>query len=793
MSMREWFIVRPVQADTSTNELRSVARVAGDILSGSTLLWVRVGNAGLQEFIFSTRSQVERVEKSMGVKCEPCDWPVLPENVAVAHSLVQYRSRLNVQDTVSRLHENVESQRGTFEGLVEENSFVAVTVRRAGLVEDRRIRDWVADETNTSPDANPLVERGRMLMRVSVGCARSHVGEFASQVGAVFMPVMSSLGWHFSVPRLGGLLSSLLVAGLCAGLMVHSVEGWWLFAVLMLIALVAGVVYFSGRSVWESVLTKPHHYWSVWPRHRMSRLSARMGNMGVEGEKRAERAYPLHRSTLVSPALTLINLMVPSGVGQSLVSGDFPAPDVLTRSGVLIGVDSRDRQVFLDSSQLYRGLAIMGKTGSGKSVLMLGVQKWADQHRSDSAPNVWGADSRLFDFVMKDTSNVRLLQQWRKERGLPAGRVMSILNPQSPCLDFLGLLSNDSARVTGVRIASNMQYAFPAGDILKDSLSVLGWAFTCGVFLSRFARTRGELLRERFNLLSAQFPMVAGLEFPVSPVGWAHYCLAGSDMGVQFLRMLAVVLPSLTTVEGLSERERVDLQDAVSCVRLLTGGVTDKQKNVVSDSQVSQHLQAARNKTSLLLTCEQVFTPTRRLVSWEQVVRMPGDYHIIFAPSREFGYADLSMESILASWALHQMWETMRAQCEGWQQAGKHTMVSCDELSLLAGADASTVVALKEQGRSFGLLCVFATQYPQQLPANLLESFIGYDTVITFDHPDGEVANMIATKRFMPGIDGATIQGLHLYHAAVRTRTVDVVQPGFIVKVADFTNVHQQV
>ena len=786
--MKHWFHIHPVDATQTTNEIRSIARTLGDTLTNTTFLWVRNEGESLNEYAYTTVQQAQRLEKTMNITCEPCEQPTLP-HTRMAHALVQYRSRLNVQDTVSRLHENVESQRSTFDSLVEENSFVSVTVRRAGLVEDRRIRDWVADETNASPDANPLVERGRMLIRVNVGGHR--VGDMASQVGGLLMPVLSSVGWHYSFPRLGGLLMSLLVGGVCAGLAVHSQAGWWLFAILMLVALVAGGLYYSARTPWESVLTVPHHYWSVWPRHRMSRLSARMSNLGVEGEKRAERAYPLHRSTLICPALTLMNVIVPSRVGQALASADYPAPDVLTRSGVLIGEDSRHRNVYLDPTQLYRGVAIMGKTGSGKSVLLLGLMKWADQYRHTTPATVWGEDSRLIDFVMKDTGSLRLLEQWRRVQNLPTGRVMSVLDPQSPCLDFLGLSEHLPARQTGVRIASRMQMAFPQGDILKDSLSVLGWAFTVAVFCDRLMRVHEQAVRERIGLLSEKFPLAASLVLPSSVVGWAHYCVAGSDMSVQFLRLLTVLLPGLSDVVGDGLRQ--DWRDAISCVNLLTGGVNERGRAVQSDSQVSQHLQSARNKTSLLLTCEQVFTPSRRLVSWEKILEHAGDYHLIFAPSSRYGYADSSMENILAAWAVQGLWETMRRVGEGWQQQGKQTMVTCDELSLLAGADASTVVALKEQGRSYGLMCVFATQYPQQLPANLLESFIGYDTVVTFDHPDMQVAEMIAQKRFLPGLGANTIQGLHVYHAAVRTRTVDVVQPGFVVKVHDFTKSSERV
>ena len=117
-------------------------------------------------------------------------------------------------------------------------------------------------------------------------------------------------------------------------------------------------------------------------------------------------------------------------------------------------------------------------------------------------------------------------------------------------------------------------------------------------------------------------------------------------------------------------------------------------------------------------------------------------------------------------------------------------MLVCDELSLLANGNDGIMPALREQGRSFGLLLVFATQYPTQLSYAMLDSFIGYSTFITYNTTIPRIADMTA-KRLTnnDGEDGwrsGAVMNLPRYAAAVRTRTQEQLQPTFLVHVNDF-------
>ena len=97
---------------------------------------------------------------------------------------------------------------------------------------------------------------------------------------------------------------------------------------------------------------------------------------------------------------------------------------------------------------------------------------------------------------------------------------------------------------------------------------------------------------------------------------------------------------------------------------------------------------------------------------------------------------------------------------------------------------------LREQGRSFGLILVFATQYPTQLSDTLLDSFLGYTTFISYNTSIPRIATLTAARltdnEGLDGWTGGAVTNLPKYHAAVRTRNMEQIQPAFIVSVKDF-------
>lgn len=802
----EWFRIMRTMKSMSGDELRSVASQTVPLLDGCTLLLVRSHGGVVEEYIRGEKVKVERVGSVLGFTVEASGEPAVPDGLRLAHALIPLRARLNYVSSVKELRENAVQTRQGVEASLGEDSYAAVTFRHADWVENRHIRDWVADEENMAPDSNPLVGYGRLLCRVSVG-DRGDAATVVRSVAHAFMPLLSDVASHPSCPRLGlpasmGALAALSggawwgLASLPLPVPVGVYDGLKALLAISLILTILGVIRFCRRSVWDDILQRPRRRW--WRvNRRKGRLSGAMTNTGGEqkdnGKYSRELAYPLQRTTLISPAYTVATLIIPTANGRQVAQDAHPAPDALTAGGVYLGEDETGRKTYLDETQLYRGIAILGKTGSGKSVLMTGIMQWADSHRTTTPPTVWGEDSRVIDLVMKDDSNVAVMQAYRKRHDLPAAHVCRLLDPQSPSFDLLGLWDGLDARTTGGMIASRMQYSFNKGDIMKDSLSILGQAFTIGVAAQRVESAKPGLIANRVRTLEPKYAGCEDFTTPLSPVGWASVALAGTDGGVAVARALHQVVTGLARDTTVPEAIRADCLLAAQAGVQLYGRIGDNGRPTISDSIAQQRMQASRNKADLLLKCETVFDPKRARIRWTQLLDHPGDYHIILAPDAAHQYTDANMPNILGSWLVHTLWETIRSQCGDWQANGKHIMVYCDELSMLAKADEQSLVALKEQGRSYGLMLVFATQYPNQLPTALLDSFLDYDTVMTFDHPDALTAGMLCDRRFHTvdgdGWNGGVIQGLPLYHAAVRTRTKRSLQPPFIVTVHDFSTV----
>ena len=215
---------------------------------------------------------------------------------------------------------------------------------------------------------------------------------------------------------------------------------------------------------------------------------------------------------------------------------------------------------------------------------------------------------------------------------------------------------------------------------------------------------------------------------------------------------------------------------------------------MLKDRSVCPKARASANKVRQFMDVEHVFTPRRARLTWGDVLASPGDYHFVFAPHGGHRIP-APMDRILGAWMLHRLCDTIMAQCQGWEAAGKHTMIVCDELSMLSSADDSSLAHIKDQMRSFGVVAVFATQYPEQLSDMLLRSFMGYATFIAFKTPDTATAQQIAARLSdEEGADGwnaGAVMNLVQYQCAVRTQGAfpgrpTQLQPTFLVNAHNF-------
>lgn len=845
----QWHVVTRTRLAIDPDRQRTASAAIASHLKNTTMLLVRHGNEPVTQYLYGRTSSLRKAGIDAGFEVSPLaddNWPDLPETATCqAHPIVPWTARLNEVGNMERLRADTEAIRSTLESSMPADSYIAITMRPAGRWEQSRVRDWVADEHNAVEDTSTLVRGATQYARISVGAQdMGEARDMAEQAGRTVFDSMSNMSAHASRPRLGALLTSVTVAlawtlvalaspldiralfiplaVLFAGLMyscgvalaaqadilpqvvgvslavgVFAVAGLWswpLWTMLIPWAVAfACLVRWLRRSLWDDITAVPRHYRWLAPK-RVMRSADRKTKLGGDDDGPAKRvqahAYPTQRSTLIIPPASLTAIYTPIGDAAAKSQQLRPVPDVLASEGIFLGHDQSGRRCYLQPEQLYGCVAVTGEAGSGKSVMVHGIMQWADLHRASSDPNIWGSDSRIIDIEMKDDTGIRTMDAFRAKHGLPAGGTSYLADPHYACVDLLGMLDGKDARSTGQAIAANMRASFNPGDIMNDSMDVITSGMTVAVAASRYDQQHPGDILERMGWLEQKYPGAASAVQPVSPVGWCLLALAGADGQTGAARALGQV------IRGLSQEhaDSVDLAQAARAAEQLYGRPDAKGHATVSEAQLRANTKASVNKVRQLTDVESVFTARRARITWRQVLASPGDYHFVLAPHGQYRIPQ-PMDKVLGAWMLKRLCDTIMSECQGWAAQGKHTMIVCDELSMLCAADDSSLTRIKDQMRSFGVVAVFATQYPEQLTEQLLRSFMGYATLIAFKTPDpataGQIAARLSDEDGADGWNAGAVMNLMQYQCAVRTQGAAPgcpvqLQPAFLVSAHDF-------
>lgn len=781
---------------------------------------------------------------------------------ASAHPLVPFRARLNAKSNMEALRTDSQETRRSIEALMPEDSYVSLCVREQKYFEQKRITNWVNDERSFDDDSNPLRSAAVMCGRVSVGCVNRKLNrDLAVGVGRALCPLLSGMSYHDSHPKLGlfaataaatlltfiaGLVSPIplrpavvgaaaiivftlaittllhlvrvtmptQVAGAVAGVVAYLLLltqpiPLWATVIPLVLTVAAGIRWWRWTT-WDDIMQRPRIYFAL-TKDRRADDSDTETRGGMKDYRRRVTGYGAQRTTLVLAPLVTTAMFTPMETG-ALKQQLHPVPEPLTHGGVYLGLDQTGRRAYIPLSELFGGIAISGAAGRGKSVLTHGIVEYGTSSRDSTDPKEWGPDTRIIDFEMKDDSGVRVLNEYRRrkfpydprnpkanpENRARQGRTVYLADPNSTRIDMLGMLDGLNAAETGHNVAAAMQRAFEPGDILNDSLDIIGTAMTIAVAVQRYcdahpAKGDGEnpVIR-RMHELEQQYPGAGQAEAQKSPIGWCLMALAGSDGQAASARALGHVCRALAL-----ETKDTDMTLAAKAAEQLYGRPDDRGRRT-SEKDIIARTNASRNKVRQFMDCEYVFTNRpRRTITWDMVLQHPGDYHFVLCdrqmPDGSFRRLPDRMNRILGKWMVYRLWNTVTRTCQNWREQGKHTMFVCDEVSLLADANDDILRAMKDQGRSFGWFNVFATQYPDQLSPLLLTSFMGYNTFVTFDNSDPDMAEKTARRLTSrdgeDGWDAAAVQNLPLYTAAVRTRANGQLQPAFIVNVENFDKV----
>ena len=700
------------------------------------------------------------------------------QGLSLAHAVVPWGARL------SRAARETDGATPRIEAPA--GGFISLNIRRAGWLEARRVADWVSDEFNTTADSSKLRDAGACVARVECGAPTPQAAETGARMAAGAMGAGLSTNrahpasWDRWMPPAGLAAACLSTLTGAVGLPGLVGSAWWVIAAVMAVIggfLAAGWLFAFGAAVmtglaawwawagladmmplwasipltlglaaagvwlarpapdpvWAAVTRRPRHFLLPVARGRRADSSdVKTRFAGNDDHAPAFVAgYPLHRSSLPVAPTALIGLATPTG---ATVTGATRAPDELTGpDGPMIGRDVEGRAVRIPVRELYGGIAVVGEPGSGKSNLLHGL---LGQIAAGRRPG-----QVIIDFEVKGSDSIPILK-----------------------------------RLMGPRLAV-CRPADPSGPMIDPTGAGGPWE-RAGRFSDLMAQALGETAvgpRSRMQMKDA-----AGLAMMLTETdqGRELASKAGLEAG-SWLQAASELLGAAGIPQArrwAAAAARLDGQ----AVERLGLGLGANGKPVTADGRLAEQLGAPMNKLDALGRHPAVWAPRRRL-TWRDVLER-GLMVVV----------DLSGLDDQANVVGAMMLESLRAAlidvCEGWGAAGRTVTVCCDELSVLAGSGPRCVEWFREQGRSYGVRPLFATQNAGQLDERLARSLLGFRTLVSFSVQAPSVASQVAES--LGQSDGAwtaaQVAAIARYHAAVRAAGSDGRLPVCVVSVPDF-------
>jgi hypothetical protein len=267
-----------------------------------------------------------------------------------------------------------------------------------------------------------------------------------------------------------------------------------------------------------------------------------------------------------------------------------------------------------------------------------------------------------------------------------------------------------------------------------------------------------------------------GLEGTASPVELA-YVLAGGHGDEAGARLAAGLAEG--TAHMPDGPPRSELAAAVRGLAFLyESKVTATQRRALSES--------SRSRLADLLKARSWWSAARPRVSWRTILDQHWCVVVNTGVTASGQLAGEQTAELMAAMLTYSLRAAIMATCSGWRARGRSVSVFADELALLAGSSPEVVAWLRNQGRSYGVRCCFAAQYPEQLQPPVRDCLLGFSTIFWFRQNNPSVVQAAVSQLSMVGGDwsAADIAGLEPYHAILLAVAGGRMQPAVPIRVA---------
>lgn len=628
--------------------------------------------------------------------------------------------------------------------------WVAVTLRSPSRTEKNRHQRWLKARLGTATPTHHSISTGSVVVAVRAGGAsKSEVSDLLAQVQAA-MPGFD-LETKVRVPHRGAWIAGLVAAGLGVWL------GLWLLADQALYAGVigsvlvgAGALLASGAIPGGAGMSARALAWCRFdapgrlalPPKRPRKVKSADGEVTM-----TEGAYPLDDAAFMVAPNVITGLVAPQSgaLAGSSSTAHRATPTVLASPiGPLVGHGSDGALVHMSAADFAFGVAVFGKPGSGKSVLVRSLFAWTllDRLQPSGRKSFPGANNTLIAFEAKGQDGASHFLDWGRTLG-QVPTLVEVADPSTPGIDLFDVPGTIADKAEF--FANAMQYTFGEQAIQGRSFASLRATLTGGLAVT-----------------PALAATVAGIRADGSPIYYAHILLGGlgDKVGAD---LAGAIREEAVRLEGASTPD-ANLSEARRALAPLYEGKSESARRSL--------IEAGENKMAQLLSAEHVWwTPARPKASWASVVTSHASVVINTGITTSGALVEDRLSGQMSSLLMYGLRAAIMRNCSGWLEKGRSVSIFADELSLLAGSSPEVITWLRNQGRSYGVRPFLATQYPEQLADQVRITLMGFSTMVAFAQDNPKVADELAGDFSADGSAWTSTDVVNLprYSAIMRT------------------------
>lgn len=470
--------------------------------------------------------------------------------------------------------------------------------------------------------------------------------------------------------------------------------------------------------------------------------------------------YPLNRGSFKIGAILPVGVLAPASGSASgtSVTGDRHAPaPLLRRIGPVIGQDALGQMVRISARDLWAGIAVFGKPRSGKSYLLRSLFAFLmmDQQplsRDDAgAPkqsqSMLGDKGAIIAFESKSGQDAAEYQEWAKTLGSKKVHVFDLADPEGARIDMFA--SGATLTDRAANFVATMIYHWGGESIGAASAKTLRGVFTTAL------GTPTHVLEDAV----ATHPDAPTPAPVATPMATAHALLGG--YGDEFgLHLAETIRRHLSDVKaGRTDGDQETVEVAV-------GGLSELYGPAVKPAARAGLQKAPSSKVEVLMLAPHWWRTDGRVASLEEILRRhlrivinSGATSTATGASADNLRLPAAVGDAVSGMVLYSLREAIQDVCAGWEDQGRYVAIISDELSRVATSSPEVIEWTRMQGRSFGVIPIFATQEPEQLPEAVRRTTFSLSTVISYAQENSDVASQIA-KDFT----GGATEGFEVVH-----------------------------